>query len=83
MITGSLPFKSSYHQETIDLICTSEIQYDEFNLPSYTTSFLSKLLEKDPEKRMTPKQALASPYMLKNMSPTTKKRIEKCSSFDE
>ena len=66
MLTGSLPFKTKNIALTTKKICCSKIKLDGFNLSISAMHFLKRILDKNPETRITPRKALSHPFILKN-----------------
>lgn len=54
MLVGHLPFKSSYCSDTVKEILEKEIDFEELDVTQTAKIFLKKILEKNPEKRMSP-----------------------------
>ena len=49
-------------------ICKKEIDFSEYDLSPCAVNLLKRILEKDPEDRIHIKEALSSPFILKNLS---------------
>lgn len=54
--------------DTVDKICNEEIKFDSYNLSPSANNFLKKALQKVADHRITPREALSSPFILKNLS---------------
>lgn len=62
-------------------ICSKDIDYDEYNLSSSAKAFLKKLLDKNPETRIIPKDAIIHPFILKNTQYCVQKSLSKRKSY--
>ena len=84
MLVGQVPFKSSYYYDTVKEILEKEIDFEALEVTQSAKIFLKKILEKNPEKRMTPMEALSSPWLLKNSRRCSLKSPSRLnSSFEE
>lgn len=66
MLTGELPFASTSVKGTIKQIKNKSIDQDTLRISNLAKKFLLKMLEKNPENRLTPEEALKAPFILKN-----------------
>lgn len=64
LLTGRLPFEQEYLNDTIEDIKTQEPSYPNY-LSKFAIDFLKRCLCKSPSKRITAKEALSSPFILK------------------
>lgn len=56
MLVGRLPFRATFDREVIQKICNEELDFSgSSSLSSFSKDFLSKILQKDPAKRLKPK----------------------------
>lgn len=82
LFTRSLPFSCEYEEEQIRKICGQEPDYSQVSV--WEEDLLSKLLCKDPSKRVTAREALSFPFFLVNSkvanSPSTSKILIKSPS---
>jgi serine/threonine protein kinase len=69
MLTGQLPWSCGHDQKMIDQICRAE-----YYLPSYLSDpcrdLISKILEKDPKKRLSTEQMAAHPWLAAVLLPS-------------
>ena len=66
MLIGCYPFKCEHYGDAVKEICHKELDFESLPISKNAQLFLSRLLEKNPEKRMTAKEALSSVFIMKN-----------------
>ena len=67
LLIGGVPFVGNGDLHTINLIKECNIDYDSMKISACAKNFLSKLLTKNPKLRLTPREALSCPFILKNL----------------
>jgi serine/threonine protein kinase len=70
MLFGELPFRGANFGQTMHKVMNEEIDYESkqwTNITSEGKELISKLLVKDPKKRMTAEQAIKHPWILNHV----------------
>lgn len=83
--TGYAPFESEDEQELLDLICNAEFEFHEDywnDIEDPSKQLISQLLEPNPKKRLTARQALRSPWLRRRDRDWVKEMDDSSSTFD-
>ena len=72
LLTGELPFDGNSDFHTMRLIKECKIDYESLNISAGAKIFLKKLLVRDPKQRVSPREALSCPFILRNLPMTIK-----------